>query len=373
MSEEQASLPNDSASSEPPKPARLWPLWTLTALALLLALAVGAGGWFLWQGQQELNTQARQTGQRLDNLEQQANQQNNNLDQRLQHLQKSVDQQSQTLARHSREIDHNAQALLNAGHRSHTDWLLAEAEYLLRIANQRLQVEQDFRGALKLLQQADKILSRTDDPGVFPVRRALAHEEMALQNVQSVDRTGLYLKLEAALDNIHNLSQSAMMKIDNGAQAPAKTPDKQQKGEAGASAWQKILASLKHVIVIRRLDEPVKPLPAPEQSAYLQLDLRLRLQQAETALLRGDARVYHAALQQALDELNHWFDDSDTQVVALRNSLQALAGKNINPALPDISKSLQLLKARIAGRDEQASGSKTSAPEASPSQGGQDQ
>ncbi len=375
MSEEQQSLPVPTPTSEQPRSPRLWPLWALSGLTLLLVLALGAAGWFFWQTQQQVGSENQNLSQRLSALEQQAGQRGNNLDQRLQHLRQMLDKQNDTLTRHSREIDHNAQALLSAGHRSHTDWLLAEAEYLLRIANQRLQVEQDFRGALKLLQQADQVLSRTDDPGVFPVRKALAQEEMALKRVQGVDRTGLYLKLEAALDNVRNIDQSALIQPDRPAQQTKARPEAQDGDGAQPSAWQKIVQSLKNVIIIRRLDRPVKPLPTPEQSAYLQLDLRMRLQQAEIALLRGNARIYQTALRQALDELDQWFDSSQPPVAALKSTLQALAGRDINPELPDISQSLQLLKARIAGRDQQAgSGTTTSAPASStsaPAAGGQ--
>lgn len=372
MNEDQESLPVPAPSTEPSPPVRLWPLWSLAVLLLILVLALGAGGWFLWQGQKGIAAQTRGLSQQLDSVDQQLGQRNNNLDQRLQQLQQSLDKQQGTLARHSREIDHNAQALLSAGHRSHTDWLLAEAEYLLRIANQRLQVEQDFHGALKLLQQADQVLSRTDDPGVFPVRKALAQEEMALRSVQDVDRTGLYLKLEAALHSIAAINEKALVKpIPAANQKAAKVAGKTKQNGA-ASPWQAIADSLERVIVIRRLDQPVKPLPDPTQSAYLRLDLRLRLQQAEIALLRGDSRVYQTALHSALHELQQWFDDSQPQVAALKSTIEALARQPINPKLPDISPSLRLLKARIAGRDEQAgsSSSPTSAPSDSARNGG---
>jgi len=375
VSEEQKSLPVPTPPAEDSRPPRLWPLWMLSGLTLLLVIALGAGGWFFWQSQKQVRSENQNLSQRLSVLEQQAGQRGNNLDQRLQHLQQMLDKQDDTLSRHSREIDHNAQALLSAGHRSQTDWLLAEAEYLLRIANQRLQVEQDFRGALKLLQQADQVLSRTDDPGVFPVRKALAQEEMALKRVQGVDRTGLYLKLEAALDNIHHINQSALMQAERPADRRP-SPNQPKTAEGKTSAWQKIADSLKNVIVIRRLDKPVKPLPAPEQSAYLQLDLRMRLQQAEIALLRGNADIYRTALRQAQNELNQWFDSSQPRVAALKSTLQELAARDINPELPDISRSLQLLKARIAGRGQQAgSGAATSAPapsSAAPAADGQD-
>ena len=53
-----------------------------------------------------------------------------------------------------------------------------------------------------------------------------------------------------------------------------------------------------------------------------------------------------------MSALDDWFDHSHPRVKALQSTLHELASKDINPKLPDISQSLQLLKARLAGRSE---------------------
>jgi uroporphyrin-3 C-methyltransferase len=74
------------------------------------------------------------------------------------------------------------------------------------------------------------------------------------------------------------------------------------------------------------------------------------LEEAELALLRQDQTVYERALGKARDTLLHWYDDSDSRVQALQDTMQELQGKSVDPELPDISKSLELLKSRLAGR-----------------------
>ena len=101
---------------------------------------------------------------------------------------------------------------------------------------------------------------------------------------------------------------------------------------------------------IRRLDEPVKPLLSPDQSAWARLNLQLMIEQAELAVLRGHDNLYQQALDKALTSLDTWYDSSNNRITALRDTLTELKGRDINPELPDISRSLTLLKGRIAGR-----------------------
>ena len=70
-------------------------------------------------------------------------------------------------------------------------WKLAEAEYLLRIANHRLLMERDVPAALQLLKGADQILLEIDDFGFFEVRARLADEMLALGAVRDNDLQGI--------------------------------------------------------------------------------------------------------------------------------------------------------------------------------------
>ena len=117
---------------------------------------------------------------------------------------------------------------------------------------------------------------------------------MALRSVQGVDRTGLYLQLEAAIDTVDHLTGNAPGCVTRAGQTQAAPGTVPQHPDATGQPWQRLLASLSQVVQIRRLDERVKPLLSPQQSVYARLNLRLTLQEAETALLRGNQR----ALQQ---------------------------------------------------------------------------
>ena len=79
-------------------------------------------------------------------------------------------------------------------------WRMAEAAFLLRMANHILQFEGDINAALMALQRADDVLlaiqagQKKDEYDLLPVRTVLAQEVLALKNVQRVDVQGIYLR-----------------------------------------------------------------------------------------------------------------------------------------------------------------------------------
>ena len=353
MTETTNQLPA-TVSKEPPARQKLWPVWLVAILALIIAIALALWSWQQWNNHQAVMQTLQSLKQDTAQLEDLYGDRGSQQSQRLQSLEEKLASQRELIATQQRQIDHNARELLEAGNRTRTDWLLAEAEYLLRIANQRLMIEKDIRGAMSALEAADEVLNESDDIGVYPVRQQLAREILALKGLTGVDRTGLYLTLEAAINSIHQLTDQALIS-ENAPGFVVSAAEGESAGtgeEPGAvvQAWNKVKATLMQVVVVRRMDEPVKPLLSPDQSAYARLNLQLMLEEAEMAVLRGNQPLYERALTKARTTIDDWYNASNPRVTALSDTLAELAGKNVDPELPDISQSLDLLKERLAGR-----------------------
>nr|WP_297401593.1 uroporphyrinogen-III C-methyltransferase [uncultured Marinobacter sp.] len=350
MTETTHQLPAPIPQKSSPRP-RLWPVWLMALLALILAVALAFWSWQQWHTHQATLQTLKNLQQDTAQLEELYGDRGNQQSQRLQALEEKLAAQRELIATQRRQIDHNARELLEAGNRTRTDWLLAEAEYLLRIANQRLMIEKDIRGALSALQSADEVLAESDDIGVYPVRQQLAREILALKGLTGVDRTGLYLKLEAVIGSVHQLTDQALIhaRAPDFATADSDNPVGTEPN-ALVRAWRQFTDTLQQVIVVRRMDEPVKPLLSPDQSAYARLNLQLMLEEAELAVLRGNQLLYQRALTKARAAILDWYDASHPRVKAITATLTELAERNVDPELPDISQSLDLLKERLAGR-----------------------
>lgn len=77
------------------------------------------------------------------------------------------------------------------------DWLLAEADYLVKMAGRKLWLEHDVVSATRLMENADQRISALNDPSLTPLRRAMADDIATLKAIPLIDRDGLVLKLNS--------------------------------------------------------------------------------------------------------------------------------------------------------------------------------
>lgn len=222
------------------------------------------------------------------------------------------------------------------------EYLLAEVEYLLRIAIQRIQAGRDVATGLSLMLSADQTLAGADDAELFPIRRALATDIAALRALPAIDRDGLYLELAAAADRIDRLSMSPIEL----AQAPA--------GEV-AEDDQGLMQTLSSFVTVRQRANPIDPLPTPTEAVYARQNLRLMLEQAQLALLDENTVTWQSTLERAHVWTDRYFlDDAEQQ--SLVSTLDRLQGLPVAQDIPRVGKALAELKALQKQRDEALGG-----------------
>jgi len=230
--------------------------------------------------------------------------------------------------------------------RSSTGWMVSEADYLIRLANHRLQLVRDVITARKALELADQRLHDTGDPGWAGVREQLAPDQAKLASLDLPDITGLSARLTALEQQAEQLHINKGT-LGGSSQIPA---DKVTLRPTEERSWGTLLSdlwsSLKDSVRLRRNDEPVQAMLPPEQQYFLVQNLQLRIEAARLALLRGDPELYHKSLETALSSLEQHFDLEATPTRALRAGLSDLSGIDIRPPLPDISGSLRAMAAR---------------------------
>lgn len=223
-----------------------------------------------------------------------------------------------------------------AGRRS--EYAVAEAEHLLIIASQQLQLAGNIRPALLALQMADSRLQQLDDPQIIPLRKAIGQDIQRLQAVPLVDTVGISLKLSTLAENIDQLPLLSERHPQEQVQTVARPDD---------GLWQRLVREiwqdLRRTVRIERIDQPEPPLLSPEQNYFLRENLRLRLLTARLALLQREETSYRADLRQAEQWLRRYFDTQDAATRAALVSLQQLAASSIAIEIPDISASLNAI------------------------------
>ena len=321
----------------------------LAVIALLLAILSLAASGYLWHsGQQQIRDVLLELGgaQKLIDSQQQ----------QLQTVQHELSNQAAAASQQQRsnqsllrtmqdQLRSQQQRLISLSTTDREDWLLAEVEYLIRLAEQRVLTAGDAVSARGLLDSADKILHELDDSALYPVRKTLAENKTALQMSAKLDLDGLYLQLEALAGQVDALQLFAkpMLQVEEIA-TPAQEQDWRERLEQGAAtAWEK----LSQYIQVHRRDDIYKPALAPEHEAALRQNVRLMFEQAQMALLSGNDHLY----QRSLSKAQQWLEDFYTlnieatqRVVA---TIEDLKQRSVTAELPDISSSRRELKAYI--------------------------
>jgi uncharacterized protein HemX len=207
---------------------------------------------------------------------------------------------------------------------------LEEVDYLLRTANERLQLFGDLASADRALALADARLQAIGDPLYLPVRRAIAAARLSLESVPRPDFVALNEVLAAAQGRISSLPLAGEI----ARAAPAPGAAQPANGEPGL--WQRFKATMASLVTVRRRAADEDPISI-EDKEYLRQGLWLQLETARLALMRRDGDLYDAALERAGDTLARYFATDSAPVSALQEQLSSLRGTRLAAEYPDIS------------------------------------
>ena len=282
-------------------------------IAIIALFASGYSTWVQWH-QQPLLSQISSDSQSVKRSLSSVIKRLDGVDKNLTAVQNN---QKQTTASHNMHIeeinqrlDSNSRRLALVANTTPDDWQIAEVEYLLRLASQRLLIAKDGRTALNLLANADAILLSLADPSWLDLRTAIAADRLAIASVNELDVEGLFLRLAAISSKIETLpllrsrlEQAGIIAVD---ELPASDEPMPVIASLQQLAWQ-TWQELKTLVVVHTSAEPVKPLLPPEQHYYVRSNLRLLINQVQLALIDSRQSSYQYSLSQAVQWLNEYF------------------------------------------------------------------
>jgi len=345
--EEKAAKPSSMGSAKPSAKSSSKSSggkgWLFILILLLVAGGVSAWWWFYGQHLQPKNEMVSPQVELQDDLAQLKQALSAETDARMaltaEVKKNNVEQQ---LA-----LNAQAERLRELSGSSRTDWVLAEAEYLMHLANQRLLTERDSGNALALLESADEILRKLNEVQLIPVREALAKNIVALKSQPQVDREGVFLQLKALSEQVIKLPilPPKMSLVDQEKPLPVLSDETE-------AAWYSpvvrvgriVLNEAEKLILVRHRSDPVDPLLTPEQEQLLRLQLGAVLEESQLALLREEQQIYEAGLSKARELLSTYFEVNGQQAESLVEQLRVLEGQQIIQVRPDISEGLNALR-----------------------------
>ncbi|GHD17392.1 hypothetical protein GCM10007052_23820 [Halioglobus japonicus] len=336
-----------AASATPPAPVvkKGSSLVAWLALVLVLVLAAAAG-WTVQQGMQReaalvqriesLGTELAPPEVDLDGLERKLRQQ---IDRKSKQSSDAISQQNAQLDQLRAQIRDQQERLASFSANDHDAWLRAEAQYLLRLASQRLIMARDVVSAQALLGSADSILDELNDPTLYDVRAAVASEQAALRAVPKVDVEGIYLSLSALIEQADSLVIFQMQETE--AQPEAEPTEGWQ--SRLARGYEEAAQKLSDYVVIRRRDVPMRALMDPQWEGLVRQNLRMLLEQAQVALLSGNQTLYTESLQRSLHWVEQFYDSDEAAAKAMAREIRQLEQRTVQVTMPDLTRSLKAL------------------------------
>lgn len=319
--------------SEQTKSNKSWAIlgWTL----VILLLGSSAGGYFVW----DFVNQAKQQLQHdINNLVTR----NTELSDLLSAAKSDFTETVVQLKTYDKSLQNSIKQILSQNLHLRKDWLVIEAEYLVKLASHRLILEGDINTAISALQSADTRLRETGDPAVLSVRKIIRDDITSLRAIAQPDISGISLQLSSIIQHIDQLPLNTP--------DPASILNNQQEKDIDFSQWTQlgsvIWQDLRSLVTVRQHDQPVHPLLSPEQRFFLTQNLKLQLEQARTALLHSQSKTYTERLSIAQGWIKLYFKNSAKQTKSMLEQLAVLIKSEIKPSLPTLHsyQALQSLK-----------------------------
>ncbi len=331
---------------------------------LLIVLGLAGVGFLLFQQlrdkQQDLGGEISKDSQQMQELTRQISgyqeqlvaiqSQLSNLSAEVGHketnFEKKLNQQS-TL--HSERLDMTSERLKESIQRiqrqlgkTRGDWLVADAEYLLSVANRRLHLMGDVSTTIEALKAADARLHESGDTAGFKVRGQITKEIALVKKVQVADVVSIYSTLEMLEEDVAKLNVFLPYS--------GKTQNQESISEITTEpvddlndALDNALVEIEGIITIRRLDRPVISIISPEQKTFITEELSTKLVIVKLALVQHDDALYQASIDDALQWLTKNFTHNAERVNFV-DELNKLKAIQIRSNFPDISRSLKMLR-----------------------------
>lgn len=174
------------------------------AIAIALAAGVGLYGW----GKQQATTQTATSdalANQLTALQKAQESQKAELEDIIKQQATQLDEAARQQAALVKQLDEVQQKVATISGSDAGTWLLAQADFLVKLAGRKLWSDQDVTTAAALLKSADASLADMNDPSLITARRAITDDIASLSAVTQVDYDGIILKVNQLSNQIDNL------------------------------------------------------------------------------------------------------------------------------------------------------------------------
>lgn len=222
------------------------------------------------------------------------------------------------------------------------DWLIADAEYLLSVANERLHLIGDVNTTREALEAADQRLRESGDAGTFKVREEIAREIAVIKSITVPDIVGIYASIQTLQDRVDKLVLF-LPYTGKTLTAPAEVKEQSGKTTEDLGLLDSAMNQLEGMVTIRHTEHPIKEILTPEEAQFIREQLRVKLEMVKISLVQHNEALFQSSLADAKKWTAQHFT-KDTDVNNFIAELDRFNNIKIHSQFPDISSSLKMLR-----------------------------
>jgi uroporphyrin-3 C-methyltransferase len=304
--------------------------------AIAIAISIIFSGGIAFQMQQknaEYSAQIAALQSKLENTQSAVNKDLQAVKQEtIQEASQAVQKTQVVQAQQEKSIQSLQLAVADVKGRRPNDWLLAEADYLVKLAGRKLFLEHDAVSATKLMESADQRIAALNDPSLVSLRQSMANDITKLRTIPLIDRDGLVLRLTSLQQQVDTLPLANAI-------LPEAPEQKKEVVSGDINDWQtNLMTSLKdfsgNFITFRSRDGDVVPLLSPEQHFYLRENIKGKLETAIRAVYKEQGDIYTAALETANEWSTAYLNQDNNAVIEFEKAIKQLSEQNITVKYP---------------------------------------
>jgi uroporphyrin-3 C-methyltransferase len=223
-----------------------------------------------------------------------------------------------------------------------SDWLIAEADYLTRMAGRKIWLEDDTQTAILLLKEADLRLEEVGDPALIPARKAIASDVLSIKQASNNNTLSIALTLNSIIEQIDTLPL-------NSVSLPVKEYSENKQVTNNVEDWKDNLLSVFDSLAddlfrYEKLGSDIQPFLTHEQQYIVKERLRLALLQAQNYIIQRRISEYKVSLNVAISLIEQHFAVETPRIVEIIKILNTEKQKNIESSSPTELASTKIMK-----------------------------
>jgi uroporphyrin-3 C-methyltransferase len=245
--------------------------------------------------------------------------------------------------------------LMQSLSRSRDENLVVDVDSALRLAQQQANLTGSLEPLLAALRSAEQRVSRSAQPRLAPLQRALAKDAERVKSANVADTPSLLIKLDELVRLVDDMPLANAVVLAS-KPVPSTLPTRpvalnENKGSgvlAQAPEWLKAMVGAvreeaRALVRVSRIDTPEAALLSPEQSFFARENLKLKLLNARLALLSRQFETTRSDLAGAAKLATRYFDASSRSVQQANGLLTQIQSQIKSAEQPRIDDTLSAL------------------------------